>query len=93
MFQCFQIAGKESCYWVDIIEVEQSNAERTPNVFENLDCVWGRLVLDLLLLDEAILVYFRVSVCYGYLRFMLSCRPDDLRSQAINRSSARIVAL
>ena len=58
MFQCFQIAGKESCNWVDIIKVEQSNAERTPNVFENLDCVRGRLVLDLLLLDEAILVYF-----------------------------------
>ena len=56
-FKCFQVTGKEPRNWITIIEVEQSYAEGSSNVLENFDCVRGRLVLYLLLLDEAVLIY------------------------------------
>ena len=93
LFQRFQIARRQPTHRINVIKVQQPDTEGSSHVLKNLDRVSRRLILDQLALREALLVDFRVRVGHRLLSLVLSGRPDQLRGQPIDGTSAGVVAL
>ena len=88
-----EVAGGEATDGVDVEEVKHADAEGATHVLKDLDRVGGRLVLDLVPLDEAVLVHLRVHVSHCRFRLVLPRGANHFGRQAIDVLAAGVVAL